>query len=246
MSGRRVTVIGGGRAGSAFAGALTQRRWEVVDVLGRDDDIAAAGTASDLVIIATPDGVVADVAQTIEPSSDTVVAHVAGVLGLDVLGQHPRVASVHPLMSIPRGEAGIERLLSGGWFAVAGDAIGRLVVDDLGGTPVTVRDDHRIRYHALASIASNHLVALLGQVERLAAGIDVPFEAYLDLAAGSLAAVEASGPAEALTGPASRGDRATLSAHLLSLPVADRVAYVALMREAQRLAAVPTPDGSAS
>ena len=35
-------------------------------------------------------------------------------------------------------------------------------------------------------------------------------------------------------------------AHLASLPVADRVAYVALMREAQRLAAVPTSDGSAS
>jgi predicted short-subunit dehydrogenase-like oxidoreductase (DUF2520 family) len=246
MSGRRATVIGGGRAGSAFAGALTRRGWTIVGVLGRDDDIAAAGAHSDLVLIATPDGAVAEVAKTIEPSGDTVVAHVAGVLALDVLAPHPRVASVHPLMSIPHGEAGIQRLVSGGWFAVAGDAIGRLVVDDLGGTAITVSDDHRIRYHALASIASNHLVALLGQVERLAAGIDVPFEAYLDLATGSLAAVEASGPAEALTGPASRGDDATLAAHLASLPVADRVAYVALMREAQRLAAVPTPDGSAS
>ncbi len=246
MSGRRVTVIGGGRAGSAFAGALMQRGWTIMDVFGRHDDIAAAGVDTDLVLIATPDGVVAEIAQTIEPSGDTVVAHVAGVLALDVLGPHPRVASIHPLMSIPHGQAGVERLLSGGWFAVAGDAIGRLLVDDLGGTPITVSDDHRIRYHALASIASNHLVALLGQVERLAAGIDVPFEAYLDLAAGSLTAVEASGPAEALTGPASRDDRATLAAHLASLPVADRVAYVALMREARRLAAVPTPDVPAS
>ncbi len=214
-------------------------------MLGRSDDVAAVGAHSDLVLIATPDGAVAEVARKIQPTDETVVAHVAGVLTLEVLGPHPRVASIHPLMSIPHGEAGVDRLLSGGWFAVAGDGIARRVVDDLAGTAITVSDDHRVRYHALASIASNHLVALLGQVERLAVGIDVPFEAYLDLAAGSLAAVEASGPAEALTGPAARGDRATLGAHLASLPVADRVAYVALMREAQRLAGTMLPNAGA-
>jgi predicted short-subunit dehydrogenase-like oxidoreductase (DUF2520 family) len=237
MSGRRARVIGAGRAGSAFAGALTRCGWTVVGILGRGDRFADAAIDADLVLIATPDGSVGDVAEAIDPQEHAVVAHVAGALTLDVLGGHPRVASIHPLMSIPRGEAGADRLLSGGWFAVAGDPMARAVVADLGGSPIIVDDAHRVRYHAIASIASNHLVALLGQVERLAAEIGIPFAAYLDLAAGSFAAVEDTGPTEALTGPAARGDDATLLAHIESLPVADRAAYVALMREAVRLAA---------
>ena len=37
------------------------------------------------------------------------------------------------------------------------------------------------QYHAAAVVASNHLVALLGQVERLAAACGVPFEAFAPL-----------------------------------------------------------------
>ena len=40
------------------------------------------------------------------------------------------------------------------------------------------------RYHAAAVIASNHLVALLGQAERVAASVGAPVEAFLDLARG--------------------------------------------------------------
>ena len=40
-------------------------------------------------------------------------------------------------------------------------------------------DDRRAAYHAAAVVASNHLVALLGQVERLAAAAGVPLDAFL-------------------------------------------------------------------
>jgi predicted short-subunit dehydrogenase-like oxidoreductase (DUF2520 family) len=90
-------------------------------------------------------------------------------------------------------------------------------------------------------VASNHLVALAGQVERLAAAADVPFDAFLPLMRASLDAVAAMGPAAALTGPVARGDVATVAAHLAALDGDERAAYVALALEALRLAGRDDP-----
>jgi predicted short-subunit dehydrogenase-like oxidoreductase (DUF2520 family) len=84
-------------------------------------------------------------------------------------------------------------------------------------------------------VASNHLVGLLGQVERLAAGIGVPPAEYLDLARGSLDNVAAMGAAAALTGPVRRGDRSTVERHLAALPPDERELYEAGVRLCERL-----------
>ena len=139
------------------------------------------------------------------------MAHLSGSLGLDVLGDHARRASVHPLMALPDPEVGARRLTGGGWFAVDGDPLAAEVVDALGGRAFQV--DDRATYHAAACIASNHLVALMGQVERVAAAAGVPFEAYLALARGSLDDVGQLGPRGAITGPAARRDEETLARH---------------------------------
>jgi predicted short-subunit dehydrogenase-like oxidoreductase (DUF2520 family) len=99
----------------------------------------------------------------------------------------------------------------------------------------------RARYHAAAVIASNHMVALMGQVERMAAELGVPSEAFLDLAAASLENVAALGPTAALTGPVARGDWDTVRHHLGVLHPAERPAYLALAAEAARLAARDLP-----
>ncbi|MBV9934109.1 MAG: DUF2520 domain-containing protein, partial [Actinobacteria bacterium] len=180
--------------------ALSRAGWEVVPALGRDDDVADAAAGVDLLVIATPDASVADVAAAVTPSASTVVAHLAGSLGLDVLSAHPRRAALHPLVALPSAEVGADRL-RGAWFAVAGDPLVRKVVDALGGHALEVRDEDRAAYHAAACIASNHLVALLGQVERVAASAGLPLDAYLDLVGGTVDNVAHLGPAAALTGP---------------------------------------------
>lgn len=233
---RSVRVIGGGRAGSSFAAALGSAGWRVPRLLGRGDDLTDAAAGVDLVLIATPDAAIADTAAAVAPGV-AVVAHVAGSFGLDVLAGHDRVAAVHPLVSLPNAEVGAERLRDGAWFAVAGDAIATEVVADLGGHSFAVADADRATYHAAACIASNHLVALLGQVERVGAGAGVPFEAYLDLVRGTVDNVAALGPAAALTGPAARGDTATIDRHLDALDPSERPAYEALMQAARRLVA---------
>jgi len=232
-------VIGGGRAGRSLALALAQAGWRVGPILGRGDDVSGAARGVDLLVIATPDAAIAEVAAAVAPAPDgAVVAHLAGSLGLDVLAPHDRRAAMHPLVALPTPEVGAERLVSGTWFAVAGDDLVRRVVDDLGGRPLEIDDADRVAYHAAAVIASNHLVALLGQAERVAASAGVPLDAYLDLVRDTVENVAELGPAAALTGPAARGDWATIERHLAALDEIDlreRPAYEAMVDLARRL-----------
>ena len=237
-------VVGPGRAGRSLAAALSMVGWESAGLLGRDDDPVAAASGVDLLVLATPDAVIGEVAARVRPLPTTVVAHLSGATGLEVLDPHVLRASLHPLVSLPDAEVGARRLV-GAWFAVAAEpaAMGLVqrLVDDLGGRSFPVADVDRATYHAAAVVASNHLVALMGQVARLADAVGVPLEAYLDLAAGSLDNVRGVGPSVALTGPAARGDEETVAAHLAALPADERDTYRALATEARRLAGRPEP-----
>jgi len=235
----RVRIVGAGRAGGSFRTALSGAGW-AVDVWPRDAAPTAAAAGVDLLLVCVPDAAVAAVAGAVDPVPDTVVAHCAGSLGLDVLGGHHRVGSVHPLVALPSPDLGAARLV-GAWFGVAGDPLVRDVVGALDGHPVEVPDADRALYHAAAVVASNHLVALLGQVERIAAGAGVPLAAYLDLVRGTVDNVAVLGPRVALTGPVARGDWDTVARHLAVLPADERAAYEALADEAARLAGRSRP-----
>ena len=217
-------IIGPGRAGQSVSRALARAGWRIEACLARGESLAGAAHGVDLVLITTPDAAIAAVAAQVEPVATTVVAHMAGSLGLDVLAPHPRRASMHPLRPIATTDAS----LRDAWWAVAGDSLAAQAVAALGGRVVAVADVDRATYHAAATIASNHLVALLGQVERVAAEAGVPLEAYLDLVHATVDNVAALGPRAALTGPVSRGDRATVARHLEAIPAAERAAYEAM------------------
>ena len=230
----RLRVVGPGRAGRSLATALSRAGWQVVGLVGRDGDVAGAASGTDLLVIATPDAAIASVAAAVEPSEHAVVAHLAGSLGLEVLAGHPRAGALHPLVSLPDADVGAARL-AGAWFAVAGDPLVQRAAADLGGRWFDVADHDRATYHAAAAVASNHLVALMGQVDRIAGGIGVPGEAYVALAAASLRNVADLGPADALTGPVARGDWDTVRRHLAAIDPSERAAYLALAAAARRL-----------
>lgn len=232
-------VIGAGRAGRSLAGALLDVGWSV-DVMHHDRDLAGAADGCDLLVLAVPDHAVAATAERVRPVESTVVAHLAGALGLDVLAPHRRRASLHPMVPLPEGEIGARRL-RGAWFAVAGDPLATEVAAALGGRVVEVPDGSRAAHHAAAAMASNHVVALLGSVERAAASAGVPLEAELGLVRAAVDDVAALGPERALTGPVARKDWATVDAHLHALGEQDRPAYLALAAEAARLAGYNLP-----
>ncbi len=231
-----IRIIGPGRAGTSLAAALSARGWEFAGFLGRHDDLANAARGVDVLVIATPDDTIAEVAGAVVPVVTTTVVHLSGSLGLDALGAHPLRAAVHPLVPLPNGEVGAARLCSGVTFAVAGAPVAHEIAATLGGRTVEVADDDRAAYHAAACIAANHVVALLGQVERVATEVGLDLESFLPLTRAAVDDVAALGAHSALTGPARRGDWATLSRHLDALPESERAGYQAGAALATRLA----------
>ena len=231
-----IRIIGPGRAGTSLAAALAAHGWDVVGFLGRHDDLSAAARGVDILVIATPDDAVASTAAAVAPEAGTTVLHLSGSLGLDVLAPHPRRAALHPLVPLPNAVVGATRLASGVTFAVSGDPVARLLALSLDGRVVEVADADRAAYHAAACIAANHVVALLGQVERVAASAGLDLEAFLPLTRAAVDDVAALGPRRALTGPAVRGDWDTLSRHLDALPARERAGYQAGAALATQLA----------
>jgi len=248
-----VALVGPGRAGVTVTAALAAAGWAVAAVAGRTvgaastreaavrlhapaRSVAEVADGADVVIVATPDGVIDAAAAALAPAvaPDALVLHLSGARGLDALAAVPaRRACLHPLQALPTVELGLRRL-PGSWAAVAGDAEVEALARQLGLRPFVLADSDRPAYHAAATIASNHLVALLGQVARTA---PAPLEAFLPLVRATVDNVEAIGPTAALTGPVARGDVDTVRAHLRALPPSERDEYRAMARAAHRLAA---------
>jgi predicted short-subunit dehydrogenase-like oxidoreductase (DUF2520 family) len=220
-----IRIIGPGRAGRSLARALDGAGWTVLPLLGREDDLTGASTGVDALVLAVPDDALGSVSAAVRPDRSAAVVHLAGSLGLDVLAPHPRRAALHPLVALPDAETGAARLRSGITFAVAGDPFADAIAAALGGSAVHVPDAARPAYHAAASVAANHVVALLGQVERIAGAAGLPLEAFLPLARGAVEDAGRLGPRRALTGPAARGDWQTLARHLEAIPEGERAAY---------------------
>ena len=236
----RVRIVGPGRAGLSFSEAFTKIGWEVLGHLGRNDDLTNAAEGVDIVLLSVPDQQISNVAQKIIDNNSATIIHISGSLTLDPISQHERVASCHPLLSLPDPAVGEKRLLDGAWFAVAGDPISIEIVRAFDGKYFHVPDEKRALYHAGACIAANHLVVLLSQVERICEIVDIPFEAYANLIQGTLDSVATIGSKKSLTGPAVRGDLSTIQSHLDALPQSEKFLYSCLSEAAQKFATQET------
>ena len=220
--------------------ALGAAGWEVLEPIRRGESVEHAASGVDLVVLATPDSVLPEVSAAIRPEGSTVVAHLSGARGLDVLATHTNRAAIHPLTSMPTAELGAQRLARGGWFAIDGStpvALQRVqaIVNSLSGTSFVVDESRRSEYHAAAAIASNHVVALLGSAERIAHDAGVPIEAYLELVRATIDNIEDLGIVDALTGPVARGDWDTVARHRAAIDPSELALYDALVDAARRV-----------
>lgn len=242
-----LVIAGAGRAGTSFAVATERAGWSVTTLTHAEVDSLTQVPNVDLFLVCVPDDFIANVAAQLQPTSaDTVIAHCSGSVSIAELATHPHIGGVHPLVSLAGGDQGADAL-RGAWFGRAHNTeraavvIGSLI-DALNGQSFLIADADRGIYHAAAAVASNHLVALSAQVERLAAAINVPTEVYWDLMAQTMTNIRAVGPKAALTGPVARGDWDTVRAHLAALSDTDRDTYLALAQEAARLANRDLPE----
>jgi predicted short-subunit dehydrogenase-like oxidoreductase (DUF2520 family) len=197
---RSVQIVGAGRVGSAFAARLRERGVEV-----RSDD-------GELRLLCVPDRAIAEVAASIEPGP--WVAHVSGATSLAALAPHERRFCVHPLQTIVRGR-GPEQL-DGAYAAVTAETpeaceLGFELARLLGLQPFELADGDKPLYHAAAAFACGYLVTLYRIAASLFEQVGAPPRGLIPLMARTI-----ENDFE-LTGPAARGDWATVEAHLRSL-----------------------------
>ena len=205
LAGLRFSLAGPGRVGSSLASWAVAAGAELVTAAGRGGlaDLASAG--QELLLIAVPDGALAEVAERLAGRPQAAVAlHTSGSQGAAVLAPLRRAGSVpgalHPLKAfpwaLPEPEQG-----RGVFFALDGEAaaqrLSRRLVAAWGGAAGEVPPAARPLYHFAATLAAGGVATLLGTAADLASRAGLPpavASGYLELARGTVAAALAAAP----------------------------------------------------
>lgn len=199
-------------------------------------DCEEAVRNADIVLITTPDrfieetcrSVCASVAESGSDLEGKVFVHMSGALSLRSLDSAVRsgagAASIHPLQTFADVEGAL-RFIPGSTFGVTCQPElsdwAEDFVSALEGTPLEVREEDRVLYHAAAVMACNFLVMVEHAASEVYRGqgfdLDESMRAALPLIRATVENIARLGPESALTGPLSRGDLATIEVHLRAL-----------------------------
>ena len=257
---KTIAIVGAGRVGQSLARVLRRRGYRIGAVVARSTRSArravkfiGAGKplarvepallAADVVLVATPDGRVAEAAGALARLKGgwrgKVVLHTSGALSASALARVKRrgaaVGSLHPIWPFPKP---IKTLPGRIVFGIDGDLRARrqarTLARALGGLPMEIRAGEKALYHAAAVLVAGHLMTLIDLGTRMLGRTGVPErearQALLPLVQQTVAGYARLGE-RAWTGPLERGDADTVRRHLKALrrlpPVYRRV-YAAL------------------
>jgi predicted short-subunit dehydrogenase-like oxidoreductase (DUF2520 family) len=186
----------------------------------------------DVILITTSDTALSEVAEQIaqyrKDWSGRMVIHTCGSLPASVLEPFRKrgasVASMHPYQTVPDAFTGV-RSLPGSFWALEGDPeaveLARRWVARLNGTVFDMRPENKPLYHLSAFLVCPTVVTLMDCSERLLEKSGVPRK-YARQMLGKIVSETARnfvdlGTRRSLTGPAVRGDWATLERHVTQL-----------------------------
>ena len=182
--------------------------------------------AADVWLLSVPDAQVGVAAQALADAlgaklAGSTVFHNSGFLSaavlqpLQALGCH--VVSAHPVLNFASPETGV-RQFAGTPCGLEGDALAlawlNTALTAIGGRCFEIASADKPLYHAAAVFSSNFTVVLQGVAQEAWRESGVPVELLAPLTQALLQSsvfnVAKLGPAEALTGPAARGDTAVV------------------------------------
>jgi predicted short-subunit dehydrogenase-like oxidoreductase (DUF2520 family) len=259
-----LSIVGAGRVGKALGRRLHELGWRVGVVATRSIPTARAAVraigaghpanrlthqvlASQVVLMATPDRVIAAVATELAHLGGNewrgkVVLHTSGALDSSVLRALADVGaatgSIHPMQTFT-GQSMPD--LVGCVFGIEGTPAAvraaRKMIRQMGGVAVRLSGGNKAAYHVAGSFACAGVLSLLEMATRLlmAQGFTrrQAARALLPLTRQTLDNFERIGSRAAWTGPMTRGDFSTIQRHadaLLDFPPEYQEAHIALLR----------------
>jgi predicted short-subunit dehydrogenase-like oxidoreductase (DUF2520 family) len=218
--------------------------------------------ASDIIFTTVPDGAIEfvwDELRYLPEARDKLFCHMSGSMTSEVgicTGEAGGRGSLHPVLAIA-GRETAWRGLADAYYTFEGsdkayNSISPLI-DALGLRVERIDAEKKILYHAACVFASNLVCGLAYDAERLLreCGLSEDFAAgaWKKLFAGNAENIIKSGPVAALTGPAERGDTATIESHTAALSAlgkdsaeAVRETYSALTKTLLEMAALRHPE----
>jgi len=257
-----IGIIGTGKVGTTLALRLHRTGYRVMAVFNRTKSTAsriidetgcelAESTEqvlqrADLTFLAVSD----DAISTVIPElglrylSNRAVVHTSGAKSMRVLttlaDADAMIGSFHPAVPFADVDTAIEAL-TGAAFAIEyqDESLGqwlKQIVEDLEGRVVIIPPEQKATYHAAMVFASNFVVTLAHTASDMLKSIGVDEQdvkrLLLPLMNHTLDNLEGQNIADALTGPAVRGDVETIQGHLQALEgdKTTKAAYLALLR----------------
>lgn len=267
----QIGIIGAGRVGCSMGKYLVEHG---ADVLGyydtndraaeeaaqftgteRYDTLAELVSASRLIFITTPDGIILRVWEQIRhlPLAQKIICHCSGALSSDSFSgiEDTRAAclSIHPMLPFSNRFSSFEQL-NNAFFTVEGQEHAVKVISELfrsfGNEICCIDGAKKAKYHAAASILSNQVIAVLDMgyslLEECGFSRDDAVCATAQLVRRNIENVISSGCSEALTGPIERGDVQTVQKHISCLDEQDVKLYKLLGKKLVKIAENKNPD----
>jgi predicted short-subunit dehydrogenase-like oxidoreductase (DUF2520 family) len=170
-----------------------------------------------VIIVAVPDHRVKNVLESIRCGQETLVAHTAGSIGLDVFPDRIKKRGVfYPLQTFSKSRK-ISFIDLPVLLESADDEssfILKTLVESIGGKVHFVDTEQRRMLHLSAVFVCNFTNHLLTLGKEVVSKADFPFEILVPLIKETISKALDSGPENSQTGPAVRHDQNTIEKHL--------------------------------
>ncbi|MFR9504392.1 MAG: DUF2520 domain-containing protein [Rikenellaceae bacterium] len=229
---KRVVIIGGGNLAEAVAMALAaSSKVELTQIYLRD---AVRGeeltqltqvpyatfeeplSEADIYLLAVSDGAIAPLSSSLNFAQGAIVAHTAGSTSIEALDKRLRRGVFYPMQTFTKG-----RRVHFETIPIFIEAFEQSVKEELGelasaisSSVMELDSEHRRRLHLAAVFACNFVNAMFIAAEEMVQSSQLPFEILKPLIEECCAkACSAESPRDIQTGPAVRGDWATMERH---------------------------------
>jgi len=233
-----ITLIGAGKLGYHLGRRLHAVGAEIVQVFSRDEgkaqELATATGArpvarleevepgADLYILAVADDAIAPVAAQLQQRlpAESAVVHTSGATPSTVLAPYfPKHGIFYPLQTFSRERAPDFTAIPICVFSPDGGLEGQLAAlgRQVSRSVHRIDDEQRAILHVAAVFVNNFTNHLFHIAHEILQEEALPFELLLPLIRETVKKIEGHPPEDMQTGPARRGDRATIGRHLAYL-----------------------------
>ncbi|MFT4153805.1 Rossmann-like and DUF2520 domain-containing protein [Parafilimonas sp.] len=226
-----ITIIGSGNVAAVLGKIFKETSHEINEVVGRNEttvnslahilnarpcfSIKDISRASDLFVVAVKDDAVGEVSSQLNIPGKMAV-HTCGSVSVNVLkNASENYGVLYPLQSLRKElnyHPEIPFLIDGN-NAAAKDFIQNFA-SSFAGTITEADDEMRLRYHLSAIISSNFTNHLFALTKDYCDRNNINFHLLLPLIEETVNRMHYYDPAIMQTGPAARGDKATIQKHL--------------------------------